>query len=514
MKSDERLNILLITSDQQHYDTLGVTNPRLRTPALDRLCREGTRFTRAYCPNPTCSPTRASILTGQYPSTHHCWAIGVKTPEDIPTVNDDLHRAGYRSSLVGKAHFQPLASQPGTENESIECQPALHDLDFWRSFHGPWYGFDHVETARMHGDESHAGQHYALWMEEHGLANWKDYFQPWPPVKDFTRPYFNPVDRSWSLPERFHYNHWITEKTIDQIDLAARTGQPFFSWCSHFDPHPPYIVPQPWASLYNPADMQPGHFTKGEFDRMPPQFRKTREAQPDFSMYREPGGHWLHGYHSHRQAEDDLRKNMACYYGMISFMDQEIGRVLEALDARGLAENTLVVFTTDHGHFLGQHGLIAKGAFHYEDMIRVPMIARLPGRIPAGRVSDALQSLVDLAPTFLRAAGEPVPGRMQGVDQFDVWNGSADTARDHVLVENRHNPTTVHLRTYVNHRHKLTVYRNQPYGELFDLEADPQEVHNLWDEPAAAGIKARLMHAFVQAEIQREPTRMPRIAGA
>ena len=173
------LNILLITSDQQHYDTLGVTNPAIRTPNLDRLAAEGTRFDRASCVNPTCSPSRATLITGMYPSAHGCWAIGVKLPEDVPTVGDIFQQHGYESILVGKAHFQPLKSEAGSE--SIECQPILRDLDFWRDFHGPWYGFNHIETARMHANESHAGQHYALWLEEKGLANWRDYFQPWPP---------------------------------------------------------------------------------------------------------------------------------------------------------------------------------------------------------------------------------------------------------------------------------------------------------------------------------------------
>src|SRR3990172_769672 len=149
-----RPNILLITSDQQHTSPLGALNPRIRTPAFDRLCREGTRFDRSYCSNPLCSPSRSSIITGLYPSTHGCWTIGVKLPEDVPTVGDVFQRHGYATALIGKAHFQPLASQPGSE--SIECQPIMRQLDFWRSFHGPWYGFQHVETARNHADETHA----------------------------------------------------------------------------------------------------------------------------------------------------------------------------------------------------------------------------------------------------------------------------------------------------------------------------------------------------------------------
>ncbi|HET7559340.1 MAG TPA: sulfatase-like hydrolase/transferase [Limnochordia bacterium] len=499
-----RPNILLITSDQQHYSALGVDNPKLQTPALDRLAREGTRFTRAYCPNPVCSPSRSSIITGQYPSSHGCWTIGVKLPEDVPTVGAALSNAGYATGLIGKAHFQPTRTAPGSE--SLESMPKLRDLDFWRNFHGPFYGFDHIELARNHADEYLVGQHYAIWLEEQGLTNWPDYFQKWPPQPGPRRR------GAWELPERFHYTHWTGERTIAYLERCAAQEQPFFCWASFHDPHPPYLVPEPWASLYDPDDMEPGVLTPGEHDRNPPHFALTQQPQPDFSAYR--GEHPSHGFQSHLHDRTRLQRDMAIYYGMISFMDRAIGRILTALDRLGLAENTLVVFTTDHGHLLGQHGLIAKGAFHYEDLLRLPFLVRYPGQVPAGGTSGALQSLVDLAPTFLHAAGLAIPGAMQGVDQLAVWRGEAERARAHVLVENRHQPTQVHLRTYIDDRYKLTVYRDQPYGELFDLVADPGEINNLWDDPAAAALKARLLHAFVNAEIVREGMRMPRIAGA
>lgn len=507
-------NILLITSDQQHYDTLGITNPRIITPALDRLSREGMRFDRAYCNSPVCSPSRSTLITGLYPSSHHCWTIGVKLPEDVPTVGEIFQGQGYNTTLIGKAHFQPLASQPGST--SIECQPILRDLDFWRGFHGPWYGFSHVETARMHAHESHAGQHYAIWMEEHGLADWQDYFQQYPPSRDdkYLGPQYERGMLTWDLPEHLHHSHWIADRTVANIEQSVKGGKPFFAWASFFDPHPPYVVPDPWASMYEPSDMVPGQFTEGEFDDMPPQFAKTREENPDFSTYQEEGGKALHGFNSHLHSDDDLRNSIACYYGMISLMDQAIGRILDSLDTLGITDNTLVVFTTDHGHFLGQHGLIAKGAFHYEDLLRLPMIARYPGHIPAGATSDALQALIDYPSTFLTAAGIKPPGLMQGINQLDVWCGRKDSVREHVLVENRHNPTTVHLRTLIEDRYKMTVYRNAEYGELFDLRNDPGEVHNKWNDPAYQEVRAVMMHRFLQAEMQRESTRMPRIAGA
>lgn len=278
-------NILLITSDQQHYDTLGVNNPRIRTPALDRLAKEGTLFERAYCNNPVCSPSRSTLITGLYPSSHHCWTIGVKLPEDVPTVGGELQEHGYQTTLIGKAHFQPLASQPGSE--SIECQPVPRDLDFWRNFHGPWYGFGHVETARMHGHESHAGQHYAIWMEENGFTEWRDYFQQWPPRDDdkYKGPQYTRGMMAWDLPEELHHSHWVAERTIANIEQAVQADQPFFLWASFFDPHPPYVVPEPWASIYDPAEMEPGCLVPGELDDMPPHFLKTQEEKPDYSMY-------------------------------------------------------------------------------------------------------------------------------------------------------------------------------------------------------------------------------------
>ncbi|WDR03979.1 sulfatase-like hydrolase/transferase [Devosia algicola] len=237
-------NILLITTDQQHFEALGVHDPKLKTPNLDRLCREGSRFDRAYCPSPVCTPSRASIITGQYPSHHGAWTIGVKLPEDVPTVGAALIEAGYSTALIGKAHFQPLAST--AESPSIEAQPTLRDLDFWRGFNQTWYGFEHVELARNHADESHVGQHYAIWLEEHGLTDWKEYFQPLPgdsaskAPKRADRYGYCRDERSWQLPQELHYTYWTGERSLAYLDQQADSGKPFFLWSSFHDPHPLY----------------------------------------------------------------------------------------------------------------------------------------------------------------------------------------------------------------------------------------------------------------------------------
>jgi arylsulfatase A-like enzyme len=505
-------NILFITSDQQHWRALGRNNPELLTPHLDKLAADGVYCERAYCPNPTCTPSRASMLTGQYPSRHGAWSLGTKLPETAITVGELLQNKGYDSTLIGKAHFQPLVSTP--EFLSLESYPLLRDLEFWRNFHGPFYGFNHLELARNHADEAHVGQHYALWMEEKGLKNWRDHFQNVWGKWDFSEGMPNPAQwHSWSLPEEFHQNSWITERSIARMRKCKQNDQPFFLWASFFDPHPPYLVPEPWASMYDPATVTVPALVPGEHDRNPPHFRMTQESAPDFSAFQETP-HFNHGCHSHLHSREELAKNIAVYYGMTSMMDRSIGKLLNELQALDLEEETLVVFTSDHGHFHGHHGLVAKGPFLYEDEVRVPLIARWPGRIPPRQQTDSLVSLIDLPVSFLRAAGERIPSVMQGVDQLDVWCGTKIRARDHVLVENRHQPTAIHQKSYISARHKLTIYYNQPFGELFDLVDDPGELNNLWNNPGSQSLKNELTRALLFADMGSEPLWMPRVSGA
>ncbi|MBF0246190.1 MAG: sulfatase-like hydrolase/transferase [Planctomycetes bacterium] len=499
----KRNNVLLITSDQQHWFTLGLQNPEIKTPNLDRLARSGMLCTRAYTPNPTCTPTRASIITGKYPSQHGAWTLGTKLSEDEHTVGEDFQKAGYRTALVGKAHFQPLA---GTEEyPSLEAYPVMQDLDFWRNFKDDFYGFDHVELARNHTDEAHVGQHYAIWMESKGFTNWRECFSP----PTGTRAAQKHV---WNIPEEFHYNTWIAERSCALLEDFSAQGKNFFLWSSFFDPHPSYLVPEPWASMYDPAKITVPGIVPGEHDSNPPHHQLTQQKGADFSPWKASGMH-NHGMHCHLHG-DGLAKDIAVYYGMISMMDKYIGLDLDKIETLGLSDNTLVVFSTDHGHFYGHHGLVAKGPFHYEDMVRIPFIVRWPGHVPQEKTSSALQSLVDLAPSFLSACGIAVPRGMSGVDQTAVWRGEAEEARDHVLVENHHEHPTIHLKTYIDSRYKLTVYFNQTYGELYDLQEDPRELHNLWDDPKCLQLKSDLLLRYAWAELGKEPMWMPRVHSA
>jgi uncharacterized sulfatase len=411
------MNILLITSERQHHRALGTRAPILRTPTLDRMAADGLEFDRAYCTNPTCSPSWATILTGWYPAWHGCWTTGVKLPEDVPTISGLLSHLGYETSLIGRAHFAP---------------PTPLDLDFWRRWTGPYYGFDHAELA----GEGEAGQHYALWLEERGVPDWPRYFRG---------------TGAEGLPAELHPSAWAAERTIAAVEAAVLAGQPFFCWASFHDPRPPYPVPEPYASMY-----------------------ETQNGD----------------------------KDIAGRYGMITLLDQQIGRILTRLETLGVAGDTLVVFTSDHGQVLGRPGLT-------EDLLRVPLVVRWPGRVPAGKRTNALHAHVDLAPTLLDALRIAVPGQMQGESQLPVWRGERDRVRDHVIVEHRDEPAAVHLRSYIENRYKITIYRGRDRGDLFDLTEDPEERHNRFHDPDYAAAKAALMHRFLDAELHREPTRTP-----
>ena len=498
-------NILLITSDQHHWMAMGYNNPEIKTPNLDRLAESGMIFNRAYCPNPTCTPTRASIITGLYPSQHGAYSLGTKLPEEVHTVGDDFHQSGYRTALIGKAHFQQLYDHP--LYRSIESNPLQQNLDFWREFNGPFYGFDHVELARNHVDEFHVGQHYAIWMEEKGFKNWRDCF--WKPAGNSDPQYLK-----WNIPEEYHYDAWIAERTNAMLDEYAKNDDHFFLWASFLDPHPPYLVPEPWDTMYDPEKLTiPEMLPEEDFSKMPPHHQKTQQKNADYSEFH--GKHGSHGIHCHLHEKKKLAKEIAVYYGMVSLMDKYIGKILDKLEELGLRDDTLVVFTTDHGHFHGHHGLVAKGAFHYEDMVKIPFIASMPGDIPANSSNEAMLSLVDLAPTFLDYCAIDIPYSMSGISQKNVFKNKNEQVRDHVIVENNHEPRDVmNCKSYIDQRYKITVYCNKDYGEIFDLQNDPNETRNLWGEPDFQELRKELLLKFLHAEMSKESLPMPRVWGA
>lgn len=516
-------NFLLLTSDQQHFMTMGYNNPQITTPNLDRLATSGMISDRAYCPNPTCTPTRASMITGTYPSQHGAWTLGTKLPDDTLTLGDLLLDNGYSTTLVGKAHFQPLAST--IEHPSLESYPLLQDLEFWKTYNRKFYGFETIELLRNHTTEAHIGQHYGLWLEAKGFSQWKDYFLN--PTGNMDGNHFRRLEAivkangnmlgtertwgAWDIPLEAHYNTWISERTNYYLEQSKVDNKPFFIWASFPDPHPEYFVPEPYASMYDPQTIDLQLLMEAEVSN--PLVERAHQLKPDFSPFRE--SEWeIHGCHSHRQELSELRKDVALYYGMVTYLDLHIGHILDKLDDLELTSSTLVMYTTDHGHFYGQHGLIRKGPFHYEDAIKVPFISSMPGVIQSEIRSNSLLSLVDITPTVLDLLGLEVPLQMTGVSQLSVLTGEAQSVREWIICENRHERNNLNMRTFVNDRYKLTVYQKHDFGDLYDLQTDPLELNNLWDNPEYQNLKLELLQLYIDAELEKEVVSMPRIKQA
>jgi len=482
------MNVLLLTSDQQRWDSIGRLNPAIKTPHLDRLAARGITFDRAYTVNPVCTPSRCSMLTGEMPSRHGCWHVGTSLPEDYPhTVAQEFTDAGYATALLGKAHFQACK-----DPTSPESAPAVHDLDHFDQWHGPYFGFERAELVIGHTSEPHAaGMHYGAWLRAQGV-DLSRYFD----IHDYD--HFG----AWDLPPEQHGSTWVTDRSLAAIDQAKADKKSFFVWASFQDPHNPYVTPEPWASLHDPADMprpipaddpvgKPDFYAtlaRGDYYGDDPELQE--KAWGDAKVRPELSG-------------DDIARLRAIYYGMVSLMDQQIGRLLDRLEADGTIDDTLIIFSSDHGDYLGDHGLWGKGLPTYESMQRVPFIVAHPQCTQRGEVSHALQSWVDVPGTCLQAAGRAVPARYQGVSQLPAWIDPNVAVRDHCRLEFRPADGPYKQRTFIEDRYKLVLYDTRDYGELYDLTADPHQTHNLFADPQHQPLKAELVARY------REPQGKP-----
>jgi len=505
-------NILFITTDQQHPDYIGACTPRLKTPNLDRLCVEGTRFSRAYVCCPLCTPARASWITGQYPFRHGAWGVGTVLDKHCLSLPALLGEAGYRTAMIGKSHLEP--GERHAVPDLTEGMARDGDADYFRTWTGPWYGFDHAEINVGHCDEDHsASAHYRVWLRDHGVDIGRYFGRHGP---SFYRP------RVWELPEPFHPCAWIAERSEAYLreHVALHPDRPFFLNINLPEPHGPMHTPEPWYSMYRDMPLGAPKRRAGEWRDKPTITQAVREGRTAalgwHGRFEMANVHTLvpHPYagtaYTDREAEI-----IRIYCGMISLMDHYLGRVLDALDDVGLSHDTLVVFSSDHGDYMGDHFLMGKGACHYDGCVRVPTLARWPGTVKAGEVCKALINNIDIAPTFLAAAGLPVHPAMQGVSQLDVLCSRGATARDGVLVDFRAE-AGLYVNSWITDRYRLSVHHT-PTGnevELYDLTQDPDEFINLAAEGRNGDLVARLMAELLAERSRTALPWQPRIAFA
>ena len=456
-----RPNILWICSDQQRFDTLGCYgNEFVATPNLDAQAARGVLFNRAYCQNPVCTPSRAAFLTGRYPRTTRCRQNGQSIPPDEVLVTKLLHDAGYVCGLSGKLHLSPC-------HHSV-CKDIERRIDD---------GYDHFYWSH-HSGGGHSGNQYQQWLAGQGVE-----------FEHAECPHSKYI--KYGPDAEHHQTTWCVDKAASFIRDCAAGDQPWLFSVNMFDPHHAFDPPRKLLDRYagRLAEIPLPNYVEGELADKPVWQRIDHAG-----AY---GGRASFPFD--QMTPDDHRWIRAAYWAMVDLIDRQVGRLLAVLDETNQRDNTIVIFTSDHGEMLGDHGIYLKGPHFYEPAIRVPLIVSAPGRIQPGRRSDALVELFDLAPTVLEAAGlERAPG-MQAKSLWPMLTGAEplDHHRDDVYCEFygsnfRYDPPahTTMVRTV---GHKLTVAHGQNTGELYDLSADPNETTNLWGEASSLELRAAML---------------------
>ena len=520
LPSDERLNFLFVITDQHRPDHTGFGgNTIVQTPHLDALAERSVRFDRAFVSNPICMPNRATILTGRLPSVHGTRFNGIPLDWSAQTFVRALRDDGYRTGLMGKAHFQNLGDGPGfpvdrlfpIPGDSLLRRPNPEGWDDYEdqvrhrkelvAMPDDYYGFGEVDLTVSHSDL--CSGHYVHWLREqgvepdeaqgpdHALQRYADWWQIY----------------QTALPEELYPTSYITLRTIEFLESAAREEAPFFLQCSFPDPHHPFTPPGRFWEMYDPSAMPlPETFDDPHTHSLP--FYRSR--------LKYKGSQRLH-VQPFAPTEDQLRHALAAEYGMITLIDEGIGRVLAALDRLGLRERTAIVFTSDHGDMFGDHGMMLKAGMHYEGCTRVPLLISTPQHAPG--VCSSLAGSVDLPHTLLELAAVPEYHGMQGTSLTPLLADPSGSVRDHIVVEEDEMfdlagvGQPLRMRTLISEAARLTLTQGSELGELFDLEQDPAELTNLWGRSEARERQAEMTeqlarHLMELADLSPKPTRM------
>jgi len=513
-------NFILFITDQQRADFLGCYgHPILKTPHIDAIAARGVAFDRFHVASPVCMPNRASLMTGRMPSVHGVRLNGIPLSMSAVTFVDLLRDAGYATALVGKSHLQnftgqpPLASDPG-DAALRRPAPALaeavrHDLaqaryaqespGFWagadQRLRLPFYGFDHAELVTGHGDT--VGGDYMAWLRERA----PDAQRLLGPKNALASDYVCPQAHRTAVPAELYSTAYIGERAGAFLRTTQGWDRPFFLMVSFPDPHHPFNPPGKYWDMYDPDDF-PVPEAFGRNDWMPPPHVAAAHAA------RDRGKAALTGMNTIAVTAREAQEARALTCGMISCIDDAIGGVLAALAASGRADDTVLIFTSDHGDHLGDHRLLLKGAEPYQSIVRVPFIWADPQASARGVRTAALAATIDIPATILARAGLGAYAGMQGMSLLDTIADPRVGGRDAVFIQYDHQrrqdifggPPRVH--TLVDERFRLSVFAGAHWGELYDLANDPGELDNLWDSPAHAGERARLIERLLRAEIE------------
>ena len=497
----KRPNVICFVTDQHRADHLGCYgNPDVKTPNLDRLAAEGVRFTNSFVANPVCSPNRACMFTGQYPRAHKLRENGNTLPADAATLPLVLKENGYTTHSSGKLHLAPFGAD---EHHNLDDHWLSESKALWDegrpTLKTPYFGLDSLYFVGGHGDYNFGDHRNSLDAIQQNLG--KGY------CREHAAEDPGLDEEVWcsDIPEEHHYNTRIADETIRFLKERDQ-DKPFFSWCSFPDPHHPFSPPEPWYSMYDPKQIKVDPIAAEDNADWPEKLKGYRERMA--------------------VNEEALADVIAKNYGMISMVDHNIGRVVAELEEQGILDDTIILFFSDHGDYMGDHGISRKPLLPYDSVYKVPTIYRFPEKIRAGGAVDALHSTVDLMPTILDLAGIAFPGivnpealhnaaatpregfeipaAIQGVSQLPALVGG-EAPREHVYAEFDDARMSERLRYIRTETTMLAYFYGCDYGMLFDLQRDPDQAHNLFYNPECAQLRGAMMEMMSKAQAYADP---------
>jgi choline-sulfatase len=442
-------NVLFLLSDQHRPSSVGHLNdPLAKTPTIDSLAASGVRFSNAYCANPVCTPSRASLLTGLYTHHHRTWNNATPWPFEIKTMAHQFSRAGYVSGLIGKMHF-------------VDAQ--THGFDYRLDFND-WFQYLGPKT-KLYADElSRANSGSGLPIID---DLWRDFGDPWIGHRTLDdRKGFVHVGRPSLIPERDHFEAFVARESVRFLKRFAGK-HPFFLISSYLKPHDPFMPPERHARMFRAEDMRlPASHGKVDLTKIPAEIRKRIEADAPNPEIRD---------------EAKARQRIAMYYANVAFLDECMGRVLATLKELNLEDDTVVLYSSDHGEMLGEHGLWQKFVF-YDPSAGVPLIFRVPGVTTPGSACAAPVSQVSLMATLLDLCGLPVPSGLDG-----------DSLQPFLREPNRSGTEPVYSQFALKTRNAKAMIRHGDWKychyandtpELYNMRQDPGEMTNLAGDAA------------------------------
>ena len=479
-------------------------HPVLKTPNIDALAQTGTMFTDFHVASPVCMPNRGALMTGRMPGVNGLRYNGCALPKSAATFVEVLAAAGYDTAMIGKSHLQPFSdiepyhdSQPEGRllEEAWHPDGADYGMELPERYAGiesydfptPYYGFNHVEMATGHGDR--CGGHYRQWLRR-TCSEWRALTNP---SNELPHAYSCPQAYRTPIPEELYPSTWIADRAVEFINSRVGKDRPFFAFVSFPDPHHPFNPPGKYWDMYSAEDFE---------IRLP--FGAHAEPTPPMAFLNsrlEQGMAGETAQSTFRACDQHLKEAMALTAGMISMIDDQVGRVVSALKASGQYGNTVVIFTSDHGDYLGDFGMLLKGPMPFRSITRVPMIWSDPSsRCP--RESGALANTIDISASVLERAGLVPYNGMQGRSFLTCVSSDAPHRKALLVEHNDALPRTgfsraARVRTLITGSHRLTCYRGEAWGELYDLREDPDECRNLWNDAAHSVTKADLSAALI-----------------